>query len=125
MRRLKSYAFALITGLVAMATLCALALPEEGGRDTFVRLTRTGLHRHWSPRTSSSEADELVAHVDPPAAPPGHLVTHAGQGVVAIIPDAPRVMRPTDELGAVLPPLQLVAAASPSGPPSDRAPPRL
>ncbi|MES1255695.1 MAG: hypothetical protein ABUS56_08805 [Acidobacteriota bacterium] len=126
---MKSGSFAVMTCLVAMATLCAFVLPKEDGRDTFVRLTRTGLHRHWSPRASSSDADEVVARVDPPSAPPGDLTAtgardRAGvESAPAILPDPPRVIPPADDLGGVVSTLPSFDAVSDSSPLFDRGPP--
>lgn len=60
-----------VTLLVGVATLVALALPEGvGGRDSVVRLTRGGLQRLGCPDTPAYGADDAESCLDGPSASP-------------------------------------------------------
>ncbi|MGE3179747.1 MAG: hypothetical protein AB7O32_19900 [Vicinamibacterales bacterium] len=117
----------LFTCLVALATMCALVLPEQsGGRDTFVRLTRTGQHRQLSPWASAHDVDEVTAGPETTVAPPGaEQLLSSTDLMPADRPPRPQVAPPRRDHGPVnaLPAPMLRAGTS--FPRTARAPPSL
>ncbi len=98
---------------VALATVCALILPEgTGGRDSVVRLTRGGWQRARCAEAACGDHDGAEIRTDAPGDP-----APAAAGVDDTSPAIP-----ADRVPDTLPGWHLVA---PAGPNSDRHPPSL
>jgi hypothetical protein len=115
-----------VTLIVALATLCALVLPEgNGGRDSVVRLTRAGLQRLDCADAAWHDHDDPESFVESSSEPKPDPTTRTGSPLLALVPGL--VMLPVVHAGqtdgrAALPPW---AAPPPGRRPAGRAPPVL
>lgn len=126
---LKSALWAVLTCVVAFATICALVLPEEdGARDNFVRLTRSGVQRQCFTDSScheTADSDNSDTRVETPNRTAFTVARSDAGHALAVLPSLTRVAPPSGE--------DVEVSFFSAGPPeyrhvtalSDRAPPAL
>lgn len=122
----KSALWAVLTCLVAFATVCALVLPEEdGARDNFVRLTRSGSQRQCLTGSSCHETEDSDSRLESPERTSLTVTRSQSGNAAAILPRLARTTPPVGD-GARAP---LLSAEPPEhhrvSVLSDRAPPSL
>lgn len=123
---LKSALWAVLTCVVAFATVCALVLPEEdGARDNFVRLTRSGSQRQCLTGSSCPETDDSDTRIESPERTPLGVAHSQSGDAGAVLPRLPRTTPPVGHrvlapLFSAEPPEHLRVSAL-----SGRAPPSL
>ncbi len=126
MSSLKSGLWALLTCVVALATVCALVLPEEdGARDNFVRLTRSGVQRQCFTGAACHEINDSDTRVETPGRTDLAVARHDSLQAPAVLPSLTRVA-PPGGFSVEIKPVSAVPPTSHHGiAPSDRAPPAL
>lgn len=125
----KSTLWAALTFVVALATVCALVLPEEDGvRGTVVRLTRGGLQRQCYTGASCHDFEENEPRLEAPGETRVTAVSIArvdGSTHLAVLPAIRTVAPPGDSLVS-FPAFLPTTPSAPCGyAPPERAPPAI